>query len=272
MLEDWKAISTGFSAAILNPAIPVPDWLRGPEARRADKRYAVYRNNVTIGLIGALEANFPSIKRLVGAEFFAALAREYARGNPPKSRLMAEYGASFPDFLAGFEPLAKYPYMADVARLERLWLEAYNEADAAPLEGAALAAIPPQALFETRFSAHPAARLFSSPFAAVSIMSANRQDGGTPELDLSRAEYALITRPRLDVAVRHIPASTHAFLGALIAGASLGEGVGGAMSRDPDFNLAANIQGFLEAGVFTSLLQAEGISPCPTSSTEPKIC
>ena len=174
MLEGWQAVSEDFSAAILNPALPVPQGLHGPEARKADRRYAVYRNNVTVSLVAALEANFPSVRRLVGAEFFAAMAREYARENPPNSRLMAEYGASLPAFLKGFGPLSKYPCMEDVARLERLWLDSYHEADAEPLQGAALAAIAPEALFETRFIAHPAARLFSSPFAAVSIMSANR--------------------------------------------------------------------------------------------------
>lgn len=254
MREEWREIASGFSAAILNPNLPVPHGLHGPQARNADKRYAVYRNNVTVSLIAALEANFPSIKRLVGGEFFSAMARQYARENPPKSRLMAEYGASFPDFLEGFEPLAKYPYMADVARLERLWLDSYHEADAAPLDGAALSAIAPEALFETRLASHPAARLFVSSFAAVSIMSLNRSEGDVPPINLENAEFGLVTRPHLNVAVRHISASTHAFLAALIFGSTLGESIESAMALDPGFDLAPNIQGFLEAGVFTSIL------------------
>jgi hypothetical protein len=254
MLDGWQAISEGFSAAILNPALPVPQGLHGPEARKADKRYAVYRNNVTVSLIGALEANFPSIRRLVGDEFFAAMAREHARENPPKSRLMAEYGVSFPDFLERFEPLVKYPYMADVARLELMWLDAYHEADAEPLQGAALAAIAPDALFETRFVPHPAARLFASPYAVVSIMSANRSEGVVLPIDPAAAECGLITRPNLDVTVRHVSASTHAFLSALTVGSTFGESIEAALTIDLAFDLAANLQGLLEAGVFTSTL------------------
>jgi Putative DNA-binding domain len=241
MLEDWHSICAGFSAAILDPSLLVPEGLHGPEARKADKRYAVYRNNVTVSLIAALEANFPAVKRLVGDEFFAAMAREYVRENPPKSRLIAEYGASF-------------PYMPHVARLERLWLDAYHEADAAPLQGSALAAIPPDALLGVKFAAHPAARLFASPFAAVSIMSANRCEGDVAQIDPANAEFGLVTRPQLDVAVRHISASTHAFLVDLTTGSTLGGGIETALAFDPAFDLAANIQGFLEAGVFTSIL------------------
>ena len=254
MHEDWNGLSASFSAAILNPALPVPKGLHGPETRKADKRYAVYRNNVTVGLISALEANFPAIKRLVGDEFFSAMARVFARENPPKSRIMAEYGASFPDFLESFDPLSAYPYIADVARLERLWLDSFHEGDATPLQGAALAAIAPEALFEARFSIHPAARLFSSPFAAVSIMSANRAQGDVPQIDPSTPECGLVTRPHLGVTVRHIPVSTHAFLTALAGGAALDEGIETALALDPSFDLAANIQLFLEAGVFASLL------------------
>jgi hypothetical protein len=254
MLENWQGISADFSAALLDPARPVPFGLHGPEARKADKRYAVYRNNVTVSLTAALEANFPAVKRLVGAEFFTDMAREYARENPPKSRLMAEYGTSFPDFLKSFEPLAAYPYMPDVARLERLWLDAYHEADAGPLTGAALGAIAPDELFETRFAAHPAARLFASPFAAVSIMSANRSDGAVPPINPAKAEFGLVTRPQLDVAVRHVTDSSHAFLGALLTGSTLGRSVETAAALDPAFDLSANIQGLLEAGVFTSVL------------------
>jgi Putative DNA-binding domain len=254
MLEGWQPISAGFAAAILDPALPVPEGLHGPEARKADRRYAVHRNNVTVSLIAALEANFPAVKRLVGNEFFAPMAREYLRKDPPKSRLMAEYGASFPNFIASFEPLADHPFIADVARLERLWLDVYHEADAPPLEGAALAALPQDALFGAKFAVHPAARLFASPFAAVSVMSANRSDGAVPRLDIAIAEYGLVTRPRLNVAVRRVSASTHGFLSALTAGSTLGEAAGSAMALDPGFDLAANIQCFLEAGVFTSLV------------------
>ena len=248
-------MASGFSAAILNPALPVPQGLHGPEARKADRRYAVYRNNVTVSLIAALEANFPSVRRLVGDEFFAAMAREYARENPPKSRLMAEYGASFPNFLAGFEPLAKYPYMADVARLERLWLDSYHEADAEPLQGAALAAIAPEALFETRFAAHPAARLFASPFAASPSCPPTAAKAKSRRSIPPSPNAGLVTRPHLDVAVRHISASTHAFLERLDSRSNARRKHRSRAGARSGISISRQIiQGFLEAGVFTSTL------------------
>jgi hypothetical protein len=253
MPETWQDISTGFSNAILNPELAMPRGLHGPNPGKADRRYAVYRNNVTLSLIGALEANFPAVKRLVGAEFFAGMAKLFVRAHPPKSRLLAEYGDELAAFVETFEPLADYPFIPDVARLERLWLDSYHEADAPVLDGAELAKLDPDALFASRFLAHPAARLFASPYASVTIMSANRAEGEVPPIDPSQPEFGLVTRPALQVDVRTISASSHLFLAKLIEGSTLAEAVGAGLESDPVFDLAANLQGMLAAGVFTSL-------------------
>ena len=106
-----------FAAGLLDPQHPVPLLVKGQIARR----YAVYRNNVTVGLIRALEANFPVVRRLLGEEYFAGFARDFAQGHPPQSPLMFQYGADFPAVLERAEDLASYPYLADVARLEIIW-------------------------------------------------------------------------------------------------------------------------------------------------------
>jgi Putative DNA-binding domain len=45
--------------------------------------FAIYRNTVMKGCIDALQANYPSIARLVGAEWFRAAAAIYARAHLP---------------------------------------------------------------------------------------------------------------------------------------------------------------------------------------------
>jgi Putative DNA-binding domain len=253
MLDNWQDLSTAFSAAILNPDLPVPYGLSGTSRSKTEKRYAVYRNNVVVSLIGAMEDNFPAVRRLVGVEFFAAMAKVFIRAHPPKSRLLAEYGAEFSSFLETFKPLEKYPYMSDIARLERLWLDVYHEADAKPLDGTELASIDPTKLFNTTFITHPATRLFQSSYAAVSITAANRLDAEIPVIDAKKSECGLITRPYLQVDLRHISPSTHAFLTCLDQGLPLGQAAETALSSDAQFDLATNIQGMLEAGAFTSI-------------------
>lgn len=252
------AYAASFSAGLLDPLQPTPAFVSGPGGKRADKRYDVYRNNVTVSLIEAVGAVFPAVRRITGEDFFRAMARAYVRARPPSSPLLFEYGRDFPDFIAAWDHAAPVPWLADVARLERAWLDAYHAADAAPLAPQALAAVPAERLADVVFVAHPAARVVRSPFAAVSIFAAHRQEGPADTINAGTPEDALVTRPGLAVTVRHLPAGGAAFAARLLAGALFAEAASEALAEAPGFDLAANIAGLLAAGAFTSILPGDG--------------
>src|SRR5579872_1467679 len=92
----------GFAAALLDAALPAPAGLVGPDGEPSAKRFAVYRNNVVVGLIEALKDAYPAVRRIVGEDFFRAMARAYAVREPPASPILLVYGAGFPDFIGGF--------------------------------------------------------------------------------------------------------------------------------------------------------------------------
>ena len=240
-----------FGAALLDPDLPLPDGVTGPLGKKAARRFAVYRNNVTVSLIDALAGIFPAIQRLVGERFFRDLARVYLVEEPPLSPVIFEYGGGFADFLHRFEPLARYPYLPDVARLERAWLDAFHAADADPLQPGILGAIPPERLADTTFTAHPATRIVQSSFAAVSIFSASREQRPLDGIRPGDPEDGLITRPAYSVEVRQLPAGAADFFLALISGATLGEAADATIARHPGFDLSSAISAMLEAGVFS---------------------
>jgi len=72
-----------FSAALLDAALPAPPGLVGPDGEPGPKRFAVYRNNVVVGLVEALRDAFPAVCRIVGIEFFEAMARLRRFGAAP---------------------------------------------------------------------------------------------------------------------------------------------------------------------------------------------
>ena len=242
---------------LLDPDRPTPAGIAGPNGKRAVKRYNVYRNNVTVSLIDALAAIFPATQRITGVEFFRAMARFHVRDTPPRSPLLFEYGHDFPDFIARYEYAQGMPYLPDTARIERAWLDAYHAADMPPLAAQALAAIPPSLLPDVVFVPHPATRIVRSPFPAVTIFSANRQDGPAERIEASVPEDALITRPDQEVTVRRLPPGGAAFLTQLLSGRSLGDAGTAAFDAAPGFDLTANIAGMIEAGVFSALHVAD---------------
>jgi Putative DNA-binding domain len=243
-----------FAGALLDPDLDTPAAVAGPKSKAAGKRYNVYRNNVTVSLINALAAVFQATQRITGGDFFRAMARFYVRATPPTSPLLFEYGRDFPNFIEQYEYAQSVPWLADVARIERAWLDAYHAADVQPLMPHALASIPPEQLADTVLKPHPAARIVRSRFPAVTIFTANRSDGPATHVEVVEPEDALLTRPALEVEVRRLPPGAAIFLTRLIAGDSLGAAASAGFSDSPSFDLAANIAGLVEAGAFTTAL------------------
>src|SRR5215470_20014576 len=175
--EDFRgelSYAAAFACALLNPDVAIPTVVAGPKSKAAVKRYNVYRNNVTVSLINALAAAFPATLRITGVDFFRAMARFYVRAAPPRSPLLFDYGRDFPAFIEQYEYAQSVPWLADVARIERAWLDAYHAADVQPLMPHDLAAIPSEQLPSTVLKPHPATRVIRSRFAAVTIFAANR--------------------------------------------------------------------------------------------------
>jgi hypothetical protein len=228
-----------FVRALLDPERATPASVGGPYGKAATKRYNVYRNNVTVSLINALVAAFPAVRRITGADFFRAMARFHVRASPPTSPLLFDYGRDFPEFIAGYQYARSMPWLADVARIERAWLDAYHAADAQPMTAEALASIPPVRLADVVLTPHPAMRIVRSRFPAVSIFAANRSEGPVGPIEATEPEDALVTRPDLEV-----------ILIQLSAGRALGVAAAAAIDDSPEFDLPANLAGMLAAGAF----------------------
>ncbi|MCC7485467.1 MAG: putative DNA-binding domain-containing protein [Burkholderiales bacterium] len=240
-----------FARALLDPlAAPEPEVA----ALAAQPAFAVYRNTVTKGCVDALAANFPAVARLVGEEWFRAAAAIYARANPPATPMLLEYGASFPDFLAGFEPAAALPYLPGVARLDRLWTESHAAATRDPLAPAALAALPAADLERAVLQPHPAARwAWFESVPVYTIWSRNRTDRDhDAELDW-RSEGALLVRPGDSVAWQPIDAAGCAFLAACAAGEPLGRAAAAALAVEPACGLEALMCTLLGSGAFIAI-------------------
>ena len=242
---------TAFTSALLAPDAPVPENVVDPKGRIAPKRFAVYRNNVTVSLIEAVKSSFPAVMALVGEDFFAEMARQFVRQTPPQSPLLFEYGPGFAEFIAGFPPASGLPFLADVARLDRAWLDAFHAADASPLDAARLAGVSEGDLAESRFTAAPATRLVASIYPLVTIWKAARAGTQPHFAETPEAEWALVTRPDLDIGVMALTPDAGRFFAALISGATLAIATETALEADPSFDVATALGLVLGGGGFS---------------------
>ena len=238
-----------FAEALLDPERPAPLGLIGPDGAPSARRFAVYRNNVVAGLVDTLQAAFPAVCRIVGQEFFRAMARIHVAYTLPASPIMLDYGVGFPDFIQRFEPAAVLPYLVGVARIERACLQAYHAAEAVPLHPAALAGVAPHAIPSARLILHPSVQIVQSRFPALTIWRMNVGDSVPEPVTLDTAgEDAIIVRPDADVEVRSLPEGGAAFITELRAGCSVLEATKAALATGSRFDLSANLAGLLQAG------------------------
>jgi Putative DNA-binding domain len=247
-MQNWQS---NFARALLDRELPVPEGVIAHNSERPERRFAVYRNNMMVSLIGALEARFPATCKIAGEEFFKAAARRFIAAEPPRSPIMMFYGDAFPWYLAEFAPARSVPYLADVARLEAARTRAYHAADAKPLTRDALAAAPLDTLTGMRFTLHPSLEIVSSSYPIVTIFAMN---SGLMELGPIadwRGEDALVIRPEYEVEVRRLSPGARIFLENLADKKEFGEAAGVASAASADFDLAENL-----AALFSGLAVA----------------
>ncbi len=234
-----------FAPALLNPDAALPPGLMAPGGREAVKRFNVYRNNVVVSLKEALITGFPVLVKLVGEEFFNAMAGVFLRAHPPVSPVLVTYGDALPEFLEVFEPVAHLPYLADVARLELALRRAYHTADAMPIRPEALSN---PDLERARLHLAPATQIIASPYPIHTIWLANTDPNAPPAR--GGAETVLITRPDWDPRPVRISPTDASFVAALMAGDSFGAALEAA---GDSFDLAPILTTLLDCKAITAI-------------------
>lgn len=250
-------VETSIAEALLDTKRPIPAGLTAYNASIPTRRFAVYRNNVVTGLVNALKHRFPVVEKIVGEEFFAAMARVFVVERPPRTPILATYGDDFAVFIAAFEPARELTYLADVARIEAARTRAYHAADATPLDAAAFASLDASTAADIRIDMHPSAEIVRSLHPIVTIWAMNAGAQELAPVENWHGEDALIARPYFDVDVRALPPGGAAFLLALAGGRSIGEAGAAALGETPKFDLTGSLAGLIGSGLVRGIVLPE---------------
>lgn len=253
-MKTGKSFYAGFRTALFS-AEPghVPDGF----PKDAAHRFAIYRNNVHRGLIDALAAAYSTVEKLVGAAFFARLARDFMMSECQRPGSLALYGAGFADFITAYEAAQSVGYLADIAQLERARLEALHARDAVPLAAQDLVATHEAGMGQMVFSPHPACRLVVSDHPIGSIWHVQNPkdapDAGPGEI-IDRGEAVLLTRPKMVVEMQVLVPDEACFCRALLQGGQTVEAAVEAASKlNPAFDITRNFANLLLRGALSAV-------------------
>jgi len=211
---------------------------------------AVYRNTVINGAVEALRANFPVVEQIIGSYMFEAVAVDYAVAFPPRSPVLALYGSDFPDWVGQQPWAADLPYLADVARVERLHVESLMAADAEPLLPGALSY---HELPNLTLRLHPATRFSWLKTPAMSIWLAHQRTLTSAIEPEWKPEGVLFARPgAFQMHTLRIGRAAHRILYGIRIGESVAECLVRTGRLYADENPEALFQSLLNLGAFAA--------------------
>jgi hypothetical protein len=224
-------------------------------ARHQQLGLRIYRNNVLYSLCEALRAQFPAVARVVGPAFFGALARDFARAEPPLEPSLTLYGDGLPAFIANSPHCTELPWLAPLARLEWLCQRALHAADSPLLSPAQLQRCDPALLIQARLQLVNSAALLNSAYPIDQIWSAQFEDEPAPVVLTQNPEcWLLILRVDAQAQVVALDRSAFELLQRLQDGATLEAAwtATAALLALGDDELPPLLAYLLTLGVFTS--------------------
>jgi len=188
----------------------------------AIERLSIYRNNVILSLITAMADTYPVVKRLLGEEFFNAVAVKFVRQFPPKQPSLLFYGGDFIEFIGHFPACSEFSYLSDVAKLEWMTVRAFHAADEQLFDSNLLAGVAPESLTEVSFSLQPSVQFMASSWPIDSIWEENLKDEvATLNLEELAGCNLLIYRHQLQVQVVNLTADCYNFVTAFGEGKTI---------------------------------------------------
>ncbi len=120
--QDWAERQAAFAAHLRDAALPPPPGIE-------PRRMALYRELFRNTMESLLAANFPVIRRTLGASRWEALVDGFHRGHRPSTPLFTELAQEFIEWLAGQAAISP-PWLPELAHYE--WMELRADIDDAP--------------------------------------------------------------------------------------------------------------------------------------------
>jgi hypothetical protein len=220
----------------------------------AAARLRVHRHHVGQSLVAALAATFPTVRAVVGEEFFQTMARTFVTQDLPRQPVLAEYGASFPAFVADYEAAASLPYLADVGRLDWALNVAFQTSPGACLTAADLAPLPAEEVVDLSLELAAGASLIRSAYPVDRIWRLSQPEASIGTVDLEEGGASLLVLRRADDATfAPLDPAEAVFLSAVADGRTLESAVQAGFQIDSAFNLSTTFGRLLALQAFAAL-------------------
>jgi hypothetical protein len=259
----WLTAPSGVRAALAEEGDPdgvgLAVLLRGDARCSAIARLEIYANAYFQRVHDALAEDYAALAAALGAGWFNDLVTAYLLAHPPAHPSLRFAGselASFLDAAPGGAPFRRrFPFAADLARLEWALSFAFDAADAEPLRREDLAAVPLAEWEQLALALHPSVRTLRLGWPVAALREAFDADAVPLHAPASPGPCAVVVWRRVErVFFRSAEPLELELLEALRAGARFGALCERAAREVGEAEAPARAAGWLAAWVGTGLL------------------
>jgi len=216
----------------------VPTDLHGEHSAA---RFEIYRSSWQANMGNAMADTYPVIKKLLGVDFFQAMAQCYIEKNHSRYGDIHLYGEYFANFIREFEPARELIYLPEVARLEWMVHQVFHAADVDNIDIYRLASFSMSQLETSTIKLHPGLRLLQSNFPVHDIWRVNQSNFNQHvviNLDIGSVNL-LVFRKDLNVVLLPLSLIDYQFIQRLQSTKNIAEAYTKTLQLDTEFNMAS---------------------------------
>jgi hypothetical protein len=154
----------------------------------ATERLEIYANAYFYRILDCLKEDFPATLAVLGGDNFHNLVTGYLIEYPPTEPSISYAGRYLAEFLRHRPIRERWPFISDLARLERTLIEVFHAAGAEPLNAETMRAVAPEDWPALAMRTHPAVAMVDCEWRVDELL--REVEAATGESDHIRGEPA----------------------------------------------------------------------------------
>ncbi len=202
-MHGLKSLQAAFQRHLFTGDGGIVEHIVSTENVNNEQRMNIYTNAYYGRLVEALAGDYPAVQALLGEEAFTALCHDYIQAHPSTHYSLRWFGRHLPAFLADAPDSRERPCLAELARLEWTFVNAFDAADARVLDESAVTTIAPEAWPGITIEFHPSVYLVDYHWNILDLWRTVRErEDMPPPGALPRESACLIWRQDLTTRYR----------------------------------------------------------------------
>ncbi|WP_455204352.1 HvfC/BufC N-terminal domain-containing protein [Kaarinaea lacus] len=222
--DDLRQLQANFKSYLFdeNPAICTS--ISGTSDEHRESRLKIYQNAYYLRLIESLQQDYEALYTVLGEEEFTQLMLAYIRNHPSTFTSLRHYGHLLTDYIQQSKYFKDREYVAELAQLQWLLIEAFDAIDQKIIVEQDLTLIPPLQWPEMKLTFHPSVRHLYCQWNSVDIYAAAKSKAPIPAaILLENPVTVLIWRHNLITRYRTLETDESRLFLLAIAGANFAE-------------------------------------------------